>query len=279
MSGGGRRSHSLQYRCGRQADALRSLRRARQVLVDQLGVTPGPQLVELERSILEQHDSLMVAGPELVSAKCPYQGLASYDVADGDTFFGRAAEVAACVDRLPGVRMLVVAGASGSGKSSLVRAGLVPILRRRHLDVVVMVPGTDPDAAMTSALATSSGNPVLVVDQLEELFAPGDAQSVVAFCERLAAYAVGRAPVIVTIRSDHLGDLAGEPNLARLVEAGLFLVGPLGPDALRDHRSARGAGRAQTGGRSDRSAGARGRRRTWWPSAAVTRLGRDVGAA
>ena len=47
-----------QYRCGRQADALRSLRRARQTLVEELGIEPGTEIVALERAILDQDDDL-----------------------------------------------------------------------------------------------------------------------------------------------------------------------------------------------------------------------------
>jgi DNA-binding SARP family transcriptional activator len=47
-----------QYRCGRQADALRSLQGARRILVDQLGIDPGPELVELEAAILRQDPDL-----------------------------------------------------------------------------------------------------------------------------------------------------------------------------------------------------------------------------
>ena len=135
-----------QYRCGRQGDALRSLTRARRTLVDELGIDPGPDLVALEDAILRQ-DPTLSAVPEAAAASeaCPYKGLASYDVGDEETFFGRDAETAACLERLRSTPLLVVAGPSGCGKSSLVRAGLVPALRRRGLTTVVFVPGTDPD--------------------------------------------------------------------------------------------------------------------------------------
>ncbi len=63
-----------QYRCGRQADALRTLRRARALLREQLGVDPGPDLVSLEELVLRQDDSLRSAPtPRIVSAECPYK--------------------------------------------------------------------------------------------------------------------------------------------------------------------------------------------------------------
>jgi DNA-binding SARP family transcriptional activator len=160
------------YRCGRQADALRALRTARHTLVEQLGIDPGAELVGLEQAILAQDESLVaVPAAPTISEHCPYKGLVPYDVADSEMFFGRDNEVVACLERLAASPLLVVTGPSGCGKSSLVRAGLIPALERAGHRVVVFVPGGDPQAAMTNALASSAeGGPVLVVDQFEELF-------------------------------------------------------------------------------------------------------------
>jgi DNA-binding SARP family transcriptional activator/WD40 repeat protein len=223
-----------QYRSGNQGDALRTLKRARHTLVEEIGVDPGPDLAALEMAILGHDPSLDASEPGVVSARCPYKGLASYDVEDTGTFFGRDGETAACVERMGTVRLLVLAGPSGCGKSSLVRAGIVPVLRQRHLAIAIVVPGADPDASLSAALAGNPGHPIVVVDQLEELFAGQLALAAIrSFCARLASYAVERAPVVVTIRSDHLGSLAAEPTLARLVEDGLHLVTPLTGQALR----------------------------------------------
>ena len=224
-----------QYRCGRQADALRSLHRARRTLTDQLGIDPGPELVALEAQILRQ-DPELAANPESLrplAEECPYKGLAAYDVDDTDTFFGRDADVAACVERLAEHPLLVIAGPSGCGKSSLARAGVAPALQRQGRTVAVFAPGPDPETALTSALASASADAVLIVDQFEELFtlAPGAGP---AFCRRLADHATNHAPVVVVVRADHLAALAGEPAFARLAERGLHLVGPLTGDALRE---------------------------------------------
>jgi DNA-binding SARP family transcriptional activator/WD40 repeat protein len=224
-----------QYRCGRQADALRSLQQARRTLIEQLGIDPGPELVALEHAILRQDPDL--AGqrePPAISRQCPYQGLAPYDVADHDRFFGRDAEIAACLERLTAGPLLVVAGPSGCGKSSLMRAGLVPALQQREQRVVVLVPGADPDAALTNALASAADGVVVVVDHLEEVFTLDDnVDTASAFCARLAARATYEAPVVVAVRADHLAGLAADPAFARLAEQGLHLVSPLAGDALR----------------------------------------------
>ena len=154
-----------QYRSGRQADALRTLREVRRVLARELGLDPGPELVELEQAILQQDPSLAVDDVlTRTSPQCPYQGLVPYDVDDSDGFFGRADDVARCLRRLAEEGAVVVVGPSGSGKSSLVRAGVVAALRRAGRRVQVITPGAHPMDALTAG----HGSEVLVVDQCEE---------------------------------------------------------------------------------------------------------------
>ena len=64
---------------------------------------------------------------------CPYPGMVPFDEADSARFFGREQEVQDLVERLRLHPFLAVIGASGSGKSSLVRAGLIPALRKSRL--------------------------------------------------------------------------------------------------------------------------------------------------
>lgn len=59
---------------------------------------------------------------------CPYKGLATFDTDDAEYFFGREQLVAELIARLVGTTLLAVVGPSGSGKSSVVRAGLLPAL-------------------------------------------------------------------------------------------------------------------------------------------------------
>jgi DNA-binding SARP family transcriptional activator/WD40 repeat protein len=224
------------YRCGRQAAALEALRVARRTLGEQLGLDVGAELVALEAAILRQAPELAaVPEPASVSDACPYKGLAPYDSGDAETFFGRDGEVVACLERLRTSPLLVVAGPSGSGKSSLVRAGLVPALRRRGRAAVVIVPGQDPEAALVDATTASDDTAVLVVDQFEELFALGRRPEVVRrFCRQLAEHAVDRGAVVIAVRSDHLGGLGVDAGFSRLVEQGLHLVAPLAGDLLRE---------------------------------------------
>ena len=70
--------------------------------------------------------AVQTAGRDLVA--CPYKGLASFEDTDAELFHGRERLIAELVARLVQARLLAVVGASGSGKSSAVRAGLLPAL-------------------------------------------------------------------------------------------------------------------------------------------------------
>ena len=220
-----------QYRAGRQADALRTLRRARTVLHTELGLDPGLELVELERSILQQDPGLSAAPfTGDAEATCPYPGLLAYDVTDAELFFGRENDIANCLRRLETAGVLAVVGPSGSGKSSLLRAGVTAALVRAGRRPTVVTPGSRPTTLLT-------GNPdpagVFVVDQFEELFTLcTDEQERAQFLSGLAAEAAD-SMVVISLRADRFGAVAGYSELARLVERGLYVLGPMTRDDLR----------------------------------------------
>ena len=128
----------------------------------------------------------------------------------------------------------MVTGVSGGGKSSLVRAGLVPVLRSEGSAVVVCVPGADPGAAVAAALASASTDAVLVVDQAEELFTVcTDAESRNHFVDAIGTRASNR-PIVAVLRADHIGSPAPYPVLRRMVENGVFVLGPMTEPQLRE---------------------------------------------
>jgi DNA-binding SARP family transcriptional activator/WD40 repeat protein len=224
---------TAQYQAGRQGEALRTLRQARAVLVAELGIDPGPELVALEQAILRQDPDLVADGARgVASAECPYRGLVPFDVDDADGFFGRDVEIDEGVRRLATTGVLVVVGPSGSGKSSLVRAGIAARLQRDGRRIVVITPGAAPLDAL-AALPVLSDGAVLVVDQCEEavtLCADPVEQS--RFLATLAERAE-RAPLVIALRADHLADVSATAAFARLVERGLYLLGAMGEADLR----------------------------------------------
>jgi len=195
---------------------------------------------------------------------CPWRGLAAYDVDDARWYAGRERLVAEVVSRMPGTRLLALVGASGSGKSSLLRAGLLAALRRDLLPgsaawrVVTLRPGAHPlreltrralgrpdgdGAADTLLRALVDGDPdtdervVVAVDQLEEAWTlcHDDAERR-QFLDALADLATDpRSPVtvVVALRADYLSELADHPDLRTLVGDGTVLVGPLTPAEIR----------------------------------------------
>lgn len=218
------------HQAGRQAEALAALKRARAMLVDELGLDPGHELTQLEQLLLRQDPSLdPVVGRE-VSASCPYRGLLPYDAADADSFFGREADVGSCLRRLRDGSVLAVVGPSGIGKSSLVRAGVVASLTRSGTAVLVTAPGARP----TDSISGLRTRQTLVVDQAEEAVTScQDPAERERYFAALSAHVASGGALVLSMRADHLGDLAPYPEIARLIEDGLYLLGPMSEPDLR----------------------------------------------
>ncbi len=198
-------------------------------------------------------------------AVCPFRGLAPFDAAHAEYFFGRERLVAELVARLVGSTLLAVVGPSGSGKSSAVRAGLLPALAdgvvpgSESWRRAVMRPGERPLAELSRALARAvpeAGHEdpapwiadaldrlepgerlVLLIDQFEEAFvACRDQAEREAFFDALAEGAGDpdeRLVVVLTIRADFYGRCAEHVDLSTLVSANQVLVGPMRRDELR----------------------------------------------
>ncbi|GEM_PF-327594 len=90
----------------------------------------------------------------------PYAGLSAFQEADADRFFGRNNEIAAVVNRLRDQALLGIVGASGSGKSSIVRAGVLPALKRsgENWECLVIRPGRSPIHALAEVLSPMSAS-------------------------------------------------------------------------------------------------------------------------
>ena len=157
---------------------------------------------------------------------CPYKGLASFDTADAAYYFGRERLIAEVVARMVGTPLVAIVGSSGSGKSSLLRAGLLPALADGVLpgseawEQAVFRPGAHPLGELRRAAAGlgRARRIVLAVDQFEETFSTcRDESERAGFVQRLvdaAADPDGRALVLVAIRADSYGRCAAYPELA-----------------------------------------------------------------
>ncbi|MEV0384742.1 AAA family ATPase [Nonomuraea sp. NPDC050643] len=205
----------------------------------------------------------------------PYQGLVPFETGRSALFFGRTRATHNLLDRLArrlteDGSILLVSGASGVGKSSLLRAGLMPALATGLLPVdgsqrwprVLVTPTAkpfhalaagwaqtfgvgadtvderlrdDPRRALSEALP-AGGRLVLVVDQFEELFTlVTDEQERQAFVRALHSLAEGPdgAAVIVGVRADYWDRCAAYPSFAEAIQDGQVIVEPMTQSDLR----------------------------------------------
>jgi len=184
---------------------------------------------------------------------CPFKGLASFDRSDTEYFCGRERVVSEIVTRLAASTLVGILGPSGIGKSSVLRAGVLPALAAGALPgtagarQVLLRPGEHPCAELTRVLGgegldaalarLSPGERVVVgIDQLEELFTMcRQEQERAAFLAQLAAAAGDherRALVLASLRADFYGRLASYPGFAQLLSGSHVLVGPMDRDEL-----------------------------------------------
>ena len=191
------------YRSGRQADALAAYRAACTLLRDELGLTPSAELRELECMILRHDPGLEVDRQDNAPASpvvCPFKGLAAFESSDAEFFCGRDRVISELVARLAEWPLVGILGPSGIGKSSLLRAGVLPALRAGALPgsagwrQVLLRPGGHPCEELERALGEDIGQAVagvprgtlirVAVDGLEAMLASSSRSQAVR-CEFL----------------------------------------------------------------------------------------------
>ncbi|MFF5362083.1 helix-turn-helix domain-containing protein [Streptomyces scabiei] len=182
---------------------------------------------------------------EDADATPPYRGLARFEADDRELFFGRDRLIDQLSELACGSPFAVVFGASGSGKSSLLRAGLIPLLQEkiaqqgRTAVLRILTPGDRPATAHGHLLTPQADDPEcwVVVDQFEEVFTLCRERA-----ERdrfldllLAARDPGsRLRVLIAVRSDFYARCAEHPRLAEALHGSGLLVGPMTADGLRE---------------------------------------------
>jgi DNA-binding SARP family transcriptional activator/WD40 repeat protein len=229
----------------------------------QPAVTTG-EIADAQRPRARASETLVSFQLELAN---PYKGLRPFDEADSANFFGRRELASELVGRLGQARFVAVVGPSGSGKSSVVRAGVIPKLRADGAYVATIVPGSHPMDELETALlrmASTSASTlldqlnaderglgrcvkrllpdddrdlVLVVDQFEELFTVTEPEQREAFLAGLAAAVSderGRLRVLATLRADFIDRPLLDPTISELIRDNTTLVTPLDAHELRE---------------------------------------------
>ncbi len=204
----------------------------------------------------------------------PYKGLRPFDAVDSDDFHGRERLVERLIGRLgnPGIRgrFIAVVGPSGSGKSSVVRAGLLPALRHWAVPLsgswftIEMTPAPHPFEELEEALLGVAVNPpaslleqlvgehglqralrrilpndgsqlLLVIDQFEELFTQVDRETADRFIDALVSAVAdehSRLRVVVTLRADFYDRPLRYSGLGELLRDGSEVITPMTPEEL-----------------------------------------------
>ena len=172
----------------------------------------------------------------------PFMGLSSYNEEDASLFFGRDRVVTALLEKIEQNSFTVVSGASGTGKSSVVKAGVLPQLRKAGRTILPIIrPGKEPMQTIATELPDidqqlKSGAPVLVIDQYEELITQClHKEERLAFEQQIAQWLqqYPELDIILSIRSDFEPQFESEV-LAPWWTKGRYIVPAFSLDEVRE---------------------------------------------
>ncbi|MFC4533941.1 caspase, EACC1-associated type [Sphaerisporangium dianthi] len=244
-----------------------------------LKVRPHHRSGDLGQNLLIAHNPAyrppdMPGGPsgdrdESADTACPYPGMAPYGTDMARYFHGQGKAVDELADRLHGdARPFMLIGPSGFGKSSLLRAGLIPAVRQRGIDGravldILVEPGTAPLSALARAVARATraddagiraaldtdpagalrralepvlgadGRALLVVDQFEAVFSAPEAERE-AFVTAVLPIEPGPLHVVLAVRPDFTGHCLAYPALADLLDDRPYYLRPMTEPELRE---------------------------------------------
>ena len=204
----------------------------------------------------------------------PYRGLAPFEEEHQAVFLGRGGDIRAVADRLSRQPVVLIAGDSGVGKSSLCRAGVLPFLSAqaraggRRLTCLIVVPGRRPLQALAAAIAPWLGRPeavvgraleespasaardvreesarhpergelLLFVDQLEEMVTLAEPADAAHFATFLGELSLQGAGVrlLLAVRGDYMTRIGALPRLGDEVQGAFHLLRHMSPEGLRE---------------------------------------------
>jgi WD40 repeat protein len=222
------------------------------VLVGLTATTPEEQETAIARLCDDLQRSRPTPSPKPL---CPYPGMVPFREADHDRFFGRDQEIEELLEKLRLQRFITVIGPSGSGKSSLVFAGLIPALHQTGLfssgewQICSMRPGEDPPTQLKTLLIRDLSNPaqalsqavgiqlstnrlLLIVDQFEEVFTLASKEAMLFQQNLLKLAETPNLYLILTVRADFYADLMTS-SLWRKIQTNRVEVAPLDEVGLR----------------------------------------------
>lgn len=223
---------------------------------------------------LNQTTIIQIAVEEIktlsLNTSSPYKSLKKFEPEDKDRFFGRDQFLTGLVDQLETSNFLLLLGASGSGKSSVVRAGLIPWLRQQHgnhFSNFILTPDQDPfealyasllqkfsqreakiarsiDASSLSCVVQTLKSPqdywLIFIDQFEELFNRTSKDKRGLFLKGLlnllseVSKASGQpVKVVATMRADFLAYLSSYPGLVKASDGYRPILAEMQVDEIR----------------------------------------------
>jgi hypothetical protein len=202
----------------------------------------------------------------LVTAS-PYRGLDRFEDRDKDLFFGRDQLIKSLLAQLSASNVLLVLGASGSGKSSVVRAGLLPQLSQlmgARFRYFMFVPDVNPFESLRSSLQVAGFNQtqtreladarpetlaklipslqragdqwLFFVDQFEEIFTVADEKlraNFIAALTQIAEDSNSSTKLVLAMRADFLDRFSPFPRFAKIIEKNIDIVANMHADELR----------------------------------------------
>jgi eukaryotic-like serine/threonine-protein kinase len=200
----------------------------------------------------------------------PYRGLHPFEAEHRNLFFGRDSEIRLILERLKSEPLVVVAGDSGIGKSSLCRAGIIPRVESWFSDSrkwrsMTIIPGPHPVISFSASLSVfiqesekeieeairhepaniarmlraasgPEGGLLIFIDQLEELVTLSDPKEAEAIAELLKWLSISTPGVrlLATVRGDFLSNVATLPQLSEQISTALFFVRPMTSDRITE---------------------------------------------